>query len=262
LRTLRQVTAAAQVWAQELAAWRIDPALLASVEESPYTLPPELFTPDEEPGDTPSRQRAIEALPDGGSVLDVGCGAGAASLALVPPAAHVTGVDASEGMLAAFEAAARDRGVAHAVVQGAWPDVADQVEPADVVVCHHVAYNVPDLAAFATALAAHARRRVVMELTAAHPWVPIGPLWRHFHGEGRPIGPTAALAADVLYDAGIRAHEEVWEKPRRALDRDLVVEMTRRRLCLPPGRQKEVDELLGPGPELTVREVVTLWWDT
>src|SRR5206468_680590 len=51
---------------------------------------------------SPSVRRALEALPEGGSVLDVGAGAGAASLPLCPPAAAVTAVDQSPAMLAAF----------------------------------------------------------------------------------------------------------------------------------------------------------------
>lgn len=253
---------ARQTWSDELAAWRIDPALLASVDESPYALPPEQFAPADEPADTPSRARALEALGAGGSVLDVGCGAGAASLALVPPATRVTGVDAAPDMLEAYAAGAEARGVAHAEVLGRWPDVAPTVPAADVVVSHHVAYNVPDLAAFAVALSEHAGRRVVLELTEVHPWAPLGPLWQRFHGEPRPQGPTADLARDVLASTGIVAHRERWQRPRRLADRAQVVANTRRRLCLPPTREKEVDELLGPSPELTVRDVVTLWWDT
>lgn len=256
------MSGAAGRWAEELAAWRIDPVLLDSVTESPYTLPPELFAAPEAVEPSLSRARALEALPEGGSVLDVGCGGGAASLPLSPPASQVTGVDGSADMLAGFAAAAQERGITHREVLGSWPEVADTVEPADVVVCHHVAYNVPDLAAFATALTGHARRRVVMELTEVHPWVPLGPLWRRFHDQPRPEGPTADLALDVLYAAGIRPREERWQRPRRTVDRALVVATTRRRLCLPPEREPEVDAVLGPSPELTVRDVVTVWWDT
>jgi hypothetical protein len=36
---------AAEQWADELAAWRIDPAILAAAPESPYGFPPALFAP-------------------------------------------------------------------------------------------------------------------------------------------------------------------------------------------------------------------------
>jgi len=254
---------ASRRWRDELAAWAIDPQILAGAPESPYRLPPELFRADEHPDpDRPSRRRALEALPPGGSVLDVGCGAGAAGLALAPPAAELSGVDESAEMLAAFAAEAAARGLSVRTVQGRWPDVAADVPPADVVVCHHVAYNVPDLDRFATALTGHARRRVVMELTAAHPWVPIGPLWRRVHGQDRPAGPTAELARAVLAEAGLPVREERTAVPARPLPEPLRVAAARRRLCLPADRDPEVARLLAAEGEPPPRELVTLWWDT
>src|SRR4051812_49953127 len=76
---------------------------------------------------------------------------------------------------------------------GRWPDVAGEVPPADVVVAANVVYNVPDLADFLTALTGHARRRVGVELTDAHPWTAVAPLWRPFHGQDRPDRPPSAL---------------------------------------------------------------------
>ncbi len=255
---------AAQQWAAELAAWRIDDEILAAAPESPYVLPPQLFAAAQRAGrDTPSRRRAREVLPPGGTVLDVGCGAGAAALALVPPAGRVVGVDVQVDMLAAFAAAAAERGVEHEETHGRWPVVAARVPPADVVVAHHVAYNEADLAGFAVALTAHARRRVVLELTAVHPWVPVGPLWRHFHGQDRPQGPSAHLAADVLTEAGLPVHVEEWTdvEPRSELPRSDRVAFLRRRLCLGPDRDAEVDRLLGDDADVRVRDVATIWWD-
>src|SRR5688572_16732999 len=62
----------------------------------------------------PSRRRALEALPDGGSVLDVGVGGGASSLGLVPKAGLITGVDPLPDMLESFAASAAEAGVAAA----------------------------------------------------------------------------------------------------------------------------------------------------
>lgn len=69
----------------------------------------------------------LETLPARGSVLDVGCGAGAAGLSLVPPAGLLVGVDAGAGMLAAFAERAAARGVRHLLVEGRWPDVATRL---------------------------------------------------------------------------------------------------------------------------------------
>ena len=137
-----------------LAAWAIPEDILGQATADPWRFPPSLFSAHghEAPADSPSRRRALEVLPEGGTVVDVGCGPGAASLHLAPPASFVVGVDESAEMLAAFARAAQERGVSHREVEGRWPDVADAVPVADVVVSHHVFYNVPNLAAFALAL--------------------------------------------------------------------------------------------------------------
>jgi len=196
-------------------------------------------------------------------VLDVGAGAGAASLALVPPAARIVGVDESATMLEAFAAAADERGVRHSEVCGRWPDVAPSAPDADVVVCHHVFYNVATLAPFALALSDHAGRRVVAELTAVHPQTSLNPLWRRFHGLERPSGPRAEDALAVLAEAGIEAHLERFGRPPRwsGRDRAEVVAFVRRQLCLPLDREAEVDDALGAEPAIAPDEAVTLWWD-
>lgn len=154
---MAQAGAAAAIWSHALARWAIPQEILDRAPESPWHFPTSLFAKAaeralEDPSGSPSRRRAREALPDGGIVLDVGSGGGAAGLPLAPPAALLTSVDQSAGMLAEVAAGAERRGVAHREVEGLWPDVAPSVEPADVVVCHHVFYNVSDLVPFADAL--------------------------------------------------------------------------------------------------------------
>ena len=193
-------------------------------------------------------------------MLDVGCGGGAASFALVPPAAMVVGVDASEDMLADYADTATRLKVEHREVLGSWPDVAAQVPAVDVVVCHHVFYNVADLPPFVQALTDHARRRVVVELTARHPLVDSGPLWRHFHDLDRPTGPSAALAVEVLRDAGVAPQLQRWSRPPRDVPREAYVRLNRRRLCLPVSAEPEVERVMGDTASAW-RDVVTLWWD-
>lgn len=252
-------------WAEALAGWAIPEEIRAQARDDPWRLSPNLFPPpdpEEAPADTPGRRRALEVLPEGGSVLDVGAGSGAASLPLAPPAAAVVAVDESEEMLAAFSARAAERGVAHDAVHGRWPDVAGSVPQADVVVSNHVFYNVPDLGAFALALTAKARRRVVVEITRRHPVTNTNPLWRHFWGLERPEGPTADDALAVLAEGGLDARSELDERPgRRRVDEDSWVAFLARRLCLPPERQPEVKEALAAYPEPATREFVTIWWD-
>jgi SAM-dependent methyltransferase len=199
-------------------------------------------------------------LPAEGSVLDIGCGGGAASFALVPPATSVTGVDSSQDMLADYAATAARLGVDHTEILGVWPDVAAQTPAADVVACHHVLYNVADITPFVDALTRHARRRVVVELTERHPLVYSAPMWRHFHGLERPTGPSAALAVEALRDAGIVVQLHRWARPPRDVPRDAYVRLNRRRLCLPVTAEPEVDRVMGD-TAAAWRDVVTLWWD-
>lgn len=194
-------------------------------------------------------------------MLDVGCGGGAAALALVPPAGSVTGVDSSAELLALFAADTAATGVAHAEVLGTWPDVAPQVPPADVVVCSHVVYNVAAIEPFLTALAGHARRRVVLELTARHPLCATAPLWRRFWDLERPDGPAADDLLAVLAELGIAPEVARGSRPSHRDRHDPAhVAMIRRQLCLPAGREHEVADALAALPDDQV-EVVAAWWD-
>ena len=257
------MTPAATRWAEQLAAWAVPQWILDAAPAQPYVFPPRMFAAPA-PGSTPrsrSTEIAAAALTSGGSVLDVGCGGGAAAFALVPPATEVVGTDRQEDMLSLFAATAGERGVPVQTVPGSWPDVADRVPAADVVVCHNVLYNVPDLAAFAAALHDHARRRVVLEITERHPQTARAPLWQHFWGIDRPSGPDAALAAEVLRDSGLPVTVEGSTATARdtALAAPVEAGFWCRQLCLPPERESEVAELVRELPFPDRR--VTLWWD-
>jgi 2-polyprenyl-3-methyl-5-hydroxy-6-metoxy-1,4-benzoquinol methylase len=260
---------AATRWAEQLAAWAIPEAIRAAAPRDPHHFDVERFVRAAEtaeaagPDDSPSLRRSHAAVPRGGTVLDVGCGAGAASVPLIPPAAAVTGVDAQPDMLAAFAERAAARGATVTTVAGRWPEVADEVPVADVVVCHHVLYNVADLAPFAIALTAHARRRVVVELSRRHPLAWLAPYWRALHDLDRPAGPTSHDAVAVLRAAGIRAEVEQWDAPSRHQDEDPAERLAslRQRLCVGPERDAELTAALTAAPPPTVRPTTTLWWD-
>lgn len=263
-------------WRKDLSGWGIPDEILAAAPESPWAFPRRVFEQRareqaEEPRG-PSYRRALEALPEGGALLDVGSGAGAASLPLAPRASVLTAVDSDPGMLSSLEELAKQiPGLRVELVPGAWPEVAPQVGPADVVVCHHVLYNVGDLRPFIEALTGHARARVVVELTEHHPLEPMNPLWARFHGLSRPAGPTAEDAAAAIRSLGLTVSVERRDAPALHSYESFaeMVGFHRRRLCLPAGADEEVAEALvelGVDPAHPVglgagRPIVTLWWD-
>lgn len=260
-----------------MAGWAIPQQILETAPESPYGFPTELFrsrAARSRAGEDPSSIRALEALGAAGTVLDVGAGAGAASMPLAPPATRLIAVDPSPDLLAAFSSEAASRHVPSSTVLGGWPQVADITEPADVVVCHHVLYNVADIESFVRALDDHARRRVVIELTDEHPMAWMRDLWTVFHGIERPVGPTAEDALDAIASLGLAANRE--DRVRSEItggfaSRSDAIALVRRRLCLPAALDDDVEEALGDrlaesdglwtvGPRDQV--VATLWWDT
>ena len=258
------MSAPERAWADALAALAIPDEILRGAPVSPHGFDVGMFrraAVQAEAEETPSQRVAREALPEGGSVLDVGCGGGAGAMPLVPPAGRVVGVDEGAGMLEAFAERAEERGVAHAEIQGRWPDVADQAPAADVVVCHNVFYNVPDIGPFARALTDHARARIVVELGEEHPLAWMAPYWKHFHGLDRPSGPTADDAISAVRALGYGVQAERWTRSWRS-DRseEELVAQVRRRLCLGPDRDAEIAELVTRYPPPSPRPLVTLWW--
>ena len=267
---------AQEYWRDQLAAWAIPERITAAVADSPWRLPIGTFARRAQrqiaAASGFSYEKAAAALDPPGSVLDVGAGAGAASLPLAASTTELTAVDTSEAMLAELTGLAQPLGLRVHTVIGAWPEVAEAVPVADVVVCHHVFYNVPDLTAFALALHGHARRRVVVELTARHPMSALNPLWKVMHDLERPEGPTAEDAANVLRSRGLRPNAQAWRRlasPEYPSFAELLA-ATRQRLCLPSERDDELTEALlelGVDPERPYDlpapddRVVTLWWD-
>lgn len=259
------MTTAAQQWADDLASWAIPPEILAAAPESPWIHPVEMFTVDGDVPDSVSHQRAREVLRAGGTVLDVGCGGGRAAMALVPPASRVVGVDEQQKMLDHFAVAAQERGVAVETFLGGWPQESPRTLSADVVVCHHVVYNVADLVPFVQALSAHATRRVVLELPTTHPLSHMAPLWREFWGLERPTGPTADDCLAVVREAGVEATMETWDdtafSARAKLTPEQQAHFLRIRLCLPEDREPDVAAFLAREPDPRPRRTATIWWD-
>ncbi|MEX1005597.1 MAG: class I SAM-dependent methyltransferase [Acidimicrobiia bacterium] len=267
---------AADRWRSELGSWAIPEELLAAVTDSPYRWPVELFKrrniTAEEIAPSPTSETVERLAGPDGSVLDIGAGAGRASLPLSRGGHRITAVEKSSEMAAALrEESAGLEG--YVVVEEAWPTAVD-LGSFDVVMAAHVVYDVPAIEAFLRAMAAHARQGVVLELTEAHPWVPLGPYYRSLHGIDRPDGPTVDDLVDVVREAiGVEPTVDRWERPGGTWFEswEEIVELYRRRLVVPPSRSGEVRSLLEPDVEIhdgrmtvgePVRRLVTVWWRT
>lgn len=253
-------------WRADLSAWAIPEEILAQAPQQPWIHPVAQFQVGDTVDDSPSHSIARAALPADGSVLDVGSGGGRAAMALVPPAGALVAVDHQQAMLDAFAEAATTRGVRAQLHLGDWPDVADAVPECDVVVCHHVVYNVPDIAPFLIALDAHARTRVVLELPVRHPLSHLNPLWKRFWDLERPTRPQADDLLAIARALGFDAQMQVWHDPtwgrRVELPESERVAFARIRLCLTEDRDAEIAAELIAQDDAEPRAVATVWWDT
>lgn len=259
------MTSALQEWTATLRDWAIPDAILSAAPTNPYAFPAGVITtPTVDPLATPTGARVLEQLAPGERLLDIGCGA--ARIAGAFTADHdVVGVEPRENLAAV----AREAGVD--VRLGRWPELADEVGTAPVVLTTHVLYDVQEPADFLRALHAAAERRVVVEVTRAHPWAGIGRYYERFHAIPRPDGPTADLLARVITEVlGVEVQREDFSRPRSVYaSLDDLVAHTRRMVCLTDDADAELTAMLadeveeadggvrlaGPG------SASTLWWD-
>ena len=251
-------------WRELLQRSAVPQEIVDASPEPEATLEPERFRwrPEEDATQPvrPSRRRALEALPEGGTVLDVGVGGGASSLGLVPKPGLIVGVDPLEGMLESFQASAAEAGVAAKTVLGTWPEVADQVAAADVAVCHHAIYRVTELEDFLTALTERARRRVVVEVSARSPLSQVDALWKLLHGIDRPEWQVADEVEAVLKAMGVAVEREDMVLPPRAPEiTPELVAFFRRRLYVGPERDPDIEQFLR-NREPQEHRVIALWW--
>lgn len=251
-------------WRSALLQSAVPPAIVSNAPEPEPTLEPARFRwrPDEDAAQPvrPSRRVALEALPVGGSVLDIGVGGGASSLGLATKAGLIVGVDPLAEMLESFEESARTAGVATRSVLGAWPEVAGEVEPVDVAVCHHAVYRMAEIEDFIDAITARARHRGVLEMSARSPLAALNPLWRIVHGLDRPDWPVADQILDVLVAMGLDVESEDLVLPPRVQEvTPELVALARRRLYVGPDRDPEIEHYLRER-EPAEHRVVALWW--
>lgn len=255
---------AAETWKSHLQSWAIPSEILDQAPVPPWMHPVDLFKVN--PNFVPTRNRSDEvaaaALSDDKSVLDIGCGGGRAAFALLPDVRSVVGIDHQQAMLDEFTQTAKSHDLPVQTVLGDWPEVASQTPSAEVVVCHHVFYNVQDLVPFVQGLSSHATRRVVVEIPVRHPMSDSNPAWEHFWNLQRPTNPTAELALEVVREAGFNPSIEYFEDtPRIVVDPARAVELMRIRLCLTADRDAEIAEFMATRAAAGLRQLATIWWD-
>ena len=257
---MADTSSARERWRHDLGSWAIPEDILAQAEVSPWRITPDLFEVDDDYHETVSDEHARDVVREGSRVLDVGCGAGVAAMALASARPIVVGLDRDPAMLERFEHNARNRGLRVETIEGLWPDVADRAPRADVVLAHHVVYNVADIEPFIRALDEHARARVVLELPLSHPMSGLNDAWRHFWGVERPTRPSADDLMAVLAEMGVAANLEQFDAPPRHRLDVMVSRMATIRLCLPASREGEVAEFLAVHPPPDVRSLACVWW--
>ena len=145
----------------------------------------------------------LELTPDGGSVLDVGGGAGRFAIPIaLSRRTSVAVVDPSPSMLEQLEASVSEvKGANVTGVNAEWE--AARVLEADMVLCSHVVYGVADIRPFLQKLHDHARERVVMVSFVDSPQAGVAPLWEPVYGEERINLPALPELMNVLWDMGI-----------------------------------------------------------
>jgi SAM-dependent methyltransferase len=228
-------------------------------------------------GDDPVLTTVLELAGPDGSVLDVGAGPGRYSLALAPRVRRVVAVEPAAAMAGYLREAVGASGRDNVeVVEQRWEDAA--VPPADVVLCAHVLYPLPDVVPFIERLEAHARRSVVLAMMVTWAEPPLmAALWRRYHGDERLGQPESFDAIAVLHELGIPANVRVaaipGTLPMWSFDSlDEAVDVSREHLILAPDADRDAELRASLAASLTMedgrlvmpqpqRSVACIWWD-
>ncbi len=256
-------------WERSLAGWAIPDEILNQTSTSPWRLRPENFAPSAQRANSPTVMKIRELLNratevESRSLMDVGCGAGGVSLAILDEVTSITAVDVSGEMLESFRRRYHEAGetrVTLKLVQGSWLSVAQESGRAGVVVCANVLYNVPNPCEFITRLNDAALIGVVIEIHDHHPHSVANPAWKHFWNIDRPEMPSAGQLIEIIKSLGINPETSSFYRGSEktlTVDDDLV-ESIRQRICLDASRDPEVKEFLIENP---VRQLESrlIWW--
>ena len=162
--------------------------------------------------------RILSHLRPEDTVLDVGAGTGRHTVALARHARRAVALDPSPAMLRFLREDIASQGLSNVdVIEGSWPEAAEQASEADIVISAHVLYPIEDVVSFLRALDGHARRFCFLHLMVRQPWFDQLRLWEAVHDEPRRPQPTYIEAVNVLHQLGCPANVEVaWVEMMRA----------------------------------------------
>lgn len=139
------------------------------------------------------------------TVLDVGAGTGRYVPPLAPLVAKMTALEPSPAMRTELENVVREADLSNVeVVPASWPD--GEVAPADLVICSHVAYFVPDIEPFIRRLDGVNRGCCVVVLRHVQREIAILDLFEQVWGEPRCPEPTFTDLFGVASQLGIWAN--------------------------------------------------------
>ena len=193
------------------------------------------FRSDPRRTDDPLLNRLKQEVQAHQTLLDVGAGGGRLSLPLALNCRQVLAVEPSASMGEVLIQQASEFSIDNiSLVPKKWEDA--EVAAADVVLCCHVLYVVPEIESFVRKMESHARGRVLVVLYDFPPQSQIYPLWKRIHGVERIPLPSLPEFQEVLAELGIDAQVEMLPpQTARGFDsREQALEQLGRRLYLAP----------------------------
>jgi SAM-dependent methyltransferase len=156
--------------------------------------------------------RLLAAVRPDDRLLDVGAGSGRFALPLARHVREVIAVEPSAAMRRRLEAEAASQGLTNlTIVPTRWEQA--PLLTAEVVLCAHVLYPLPDIVPFLARLDAAAQRECFVYLRERHLDELTSAAWERWHGEPRCLPPTGSDALAVLQEMGIAAEAERVEAP-------------------------------------------------
>lgn len=199
-----------------------------------------MFVRDPHRTDDPVLKRLLRVVSPATTVLDVGGGAGRYALPLALSCEEVIVVEPDAGMARTLREQMAGHRIANiTIVEEKWQDA--HVQPADVVLCAHVIYDVVAIEEFVRWLTAHAHVQVL--LVANMPWrlQVLSAFWPLVHGEERITLPSVPELLPLLWDFDVFPNLEMLSvhAPDPFRDRDHALAMLRRMIYVVPGSEQD-----------------------